>query len=272
MSLSSWGASWLHGARVEDGKKDKKGGVVIWASPGGTSSKEPACQCRRRKKPGFDPWVGKMPWRRAWQPTPVFLPGESHGQRSLVGCSPWGREESDMTERRSAVEECRRRNRPSPLVPVSLLPLDSWPSSSIWRRPGPRRDSCLGTQRRGRRCAWCPTSSPVASSPCRCSSCVCALPPSPRSFEPTLGTQLVSGWGLGAGGQRGPSGTWPWIVGQREEGSQKIPIPRGPPAFQGHLQRHHLPLRWEGARRQGEVSHPGPALTQSSLPFTCSLS
>ena len=40
----------------------------------------------------------KIPWRRAWQPTPVFLPGDSHGQRSLVGYSPWGRKESDMTE------------------------------------------------------------------------------------------------------------------------------------------------------------------------------
>ena len=47
---------------------------------------------------GFSPWVGKVPWRRAWQPTPVFLPGESHGQRSLVGYSPWGRKESDMIE------------------------------------------------------------------------------------------------------------------------------------------------------------------------------
>ena len=45
-----------------------------------------------------DPWVGKIPWRRAWQPTLVFLPGESHGQRSLVGYSPWGCKESDMTE------------------------------------------------------------------------------------------------------------------------------------------------------------------------------
>ena len=52
-------------------------------------------QCGR---PGFNPWVGKTPWRRAWQPTPVFLPGESHGQRRLVGYSPWGRKESDMTE------------------------------------------------------------------------------------------------------------------------------------------------------------------------------
>ena len=40
---------------------------------------------------GFDPWVGKIPWRRKWQPTPVFLPGESHGHRSLAGYSPWGR-------------------------------------------------------------------------------------------------------------------------------------------------------------------------------------
>ena len=47
----------------------------------------------------FDPWIGKIPWRRKWPPTPVFLPGEFHGQRSLVGYSPWGRKESDMTER-----------------------------------------------------------------------------------------------------------------------------------------------------------------------------
>ena len=47
----------------------------------------------------FDPWVGKIPWRRKWQPTPVFLPGESHGGRSLVGYSPRGRKESDTTER-----------------------------------------------------------------------------------------------------------------------------------------------------------------------------
>ena len=52
--------------------------------------KEPMCQCRRCRRPGLDPWVGKIPWRRKWQPTPVFLPGESHGQRNLVGYSPWG--------------------------------------------------------------------------------------------------------------------------------------------------------------------------------------
>ena len=42
-------------------------------------------------------WVGKIPWRRAWQPTPVFWPGESHGQRSLAGCSPWDHKQSDTT-------------------------------------------------------------------------------------------------------------------------------------------------------------------------------
>ena len=47
---------------------------------------------------GFDPCVGKIPWRRKWQPTAVFLPGESHGWRSLAGYSPWGRKESDTTE------------------------------------------------------------------------------------------------------------------------------------------------------------------------------
>ena len=52
----------------------------------------------------MNPWVGKIPWRRKWQPTPVFLPGESHGQRSLVGYSPWGPKESDMTEQLSVTK------------------------------------------------------------------------------------------------------------------------------------------------------------------------
>ena len=50
----------------------------------------------------FDPWAGKIPWRRKWQPTPVFLAGEFHGLRSLVGCTPLGHKESDMTEQLSA--------------------------------------------------------------------------------------------------------------------------------------------------------------------------
>ena len=53
--------------------------------PGSTSGKEPACQCRRWKRQGFNPWVGKILWRRALQPTPIFLPEESYELRSLRG-------------------------------------------------------------------------------------------------------------------------------------------------------------------------------------------
>ena len=65
--------------------------------PGGSEVKASACNAG---DPGFDLWVqGKIPWRKKWQPIPVFLPGESHGRRSLVGYSPQGRKESDTTER-----------------------------------------------------------------------------------------------------------------------------------------------------------------------------
>ena len=63
--------------------------------PVGTNGKEPTCQCRRRRS---HPWVGKIPWRRAWQPTAVFLPGESHGEKSLAGYNPQGHKELDITE------------------------------------------------------------------------------------------------------------------------------------------------------------------------------
>ena len=53
-------------------------------------SQEPTCCCRRHGRRGFDPWVGKIPWRRKWHPTPVSLPAESHGQRNLAGYGPWG--------------------------------------------------------------------------------------------------------------------------------------------------------------------------------------
>ena len=62
------------------------------------SGKESTCQCRGCR---FDPWVRKIPWRRKWQPTPVFLLREFHGQRVLVGYSPWGCKESDTTEQLS---------------------------------------------------------------------------------------------------------------------------------------------------------------------------
>ena len=69
--------------------------------PGGPSCKGPACQCRRCKRCRFNPWDKTIPWGRAWQPTPVFLPGESHRQ---AGYSPWGHKESDASEH-SVVEK-----------------------------------------------------------------------------------------------------------------------------------------------------------------------
>ena len=62
--------------------------IINTGFPGGASGKQLACQCRRHKRCGFNPWVGKIPWRKAWQPTAVFLPGESHGKRSLAGSGP----------------------------------------------------------------------------------------------------------------------------------------------------------------------------------------
>jgi len=66
--------------------------------PVGTSGEESACQCRRHRECRFDLWVGRILWRRKWQPTPVFLPGKFHGQRSLAGYSPWTCRESDTIE------------------------------------------------------------------------------------------------------------------------------------------------------------------------------
>ena len=70
------------------------GYLLMWASQVG-QYKESAYQCRR---PGFGPWVGKSLWKREWQPTLIFLLGESHGQRSLVGYSLWDHKELDTAE------------------------------------------------------------------------------------------------------------------------------------------------------------------------------
>ena len=67
-----------------------------WGRGKSASGEEPAWQCRRQMRCRFDPWVGKIPQRKAWQPTPVFLPGKFHGPRSLVGCSPRGYRESEL--------------------------------------------------------------------------------------------------------------------------------------------------------------------------------
>ena len=104
--------------KKREGKKEKTGTLVaqrifsfnspstdsmlvidyILQLPRWHNHKESACQCRRCKRHGFDPWVGKIPWSRKWQPTLVFLPGKFHGQRNLVGYSLWGHKESDTPE------------------------------------------------------------------------------------------------------------------------------------------------------------------------------
>ena len=83
------------------GSGNEKNGI-----PWCLSSKESALQCRRLRRPGLYPWVGKIPWRRAEQPTPVFLLEKSHGQRSMVG-----RRQSDMTKATK-----HTRNEKTPLI------------------------------------------------------------------------------------------------------------------------------------------------------------
>ena len=69
--------------------------LQVLSFPGGSKGKESTFIHRR---PGFDPWVWKIPWRREWHPIPVFLPGEFHGQRILANYSPWDPKESDTAE------------------------------------------------------------------------------------------------------------------------------------------------------------------------------
>ena len=75
---------------------DRLGGEEL-GSPGGSELRI-HLPGRRRRRLGFDPGVGKIPWRSSWQPTPAFSPEESHGQRSLMGCGPQGHREADLTE------------------------------------------------------------------------------------------------------------------------------------------------------------------------------
>ena len=71
---------------------------ILGASAVAQQSRTHLLCSRHDRDHGFSLWVGKIPWRRKWQPTPVFLPGESHGQRNLVDYSPWDGKELDMTE------------------------------------------------------------------------------------------------------------------------------------------------------------------------------
>ena len=80
-----------------------EGSMINLGKPRRLSGKEFTCQCKRCRSLRFNPWVGKIPWRKKWQPTPVFLPGESHGQRSLVDCIPSDRQELTQISRRCSL-------------------------------------------------------------------------------------------------------------------------------------------------------------------------
>ena len=79
--------------------------LCIEGLPRGYKGKGSACPCRRHKRCEFDPWARKLPWRRKWQPTPVFLSGKFHGQRSLADYCSGCCKELDMTERLSTCNE-----------------------------------------------------------------------------------------------------------------------------------------------------------------------
>ena len=105
-SLIHWEStpSEIHGVRVGsewffERKASFRYQKMLGSFPGGISSEEPAYQGKRHKRRRFDPWVRKIPCRRKWLPTPVRLPREFHGQRSLVGYSLCSHKESDTAER-----------------------------------------------------------------------------------------------------------------------------------------------------------------------------
>ena len=72
--------------------------LILNGLPRWHSDKESACQCRRCRRPRFNPWIGKIPCSRKWQPTPAYLPGKSHGQRSLAGYSPWVHRQTGLSD------------------------------------------------------------------------------------------------------------------------------------------------------------------------------
>jgi len=107
--LSDW-TTIKEGRKREKMKKKKKTNTTTsqnkeltprWGLPWWLSGKESTCQCKRHSRCRLDSWIRKIPWRRKWQPTPLFLPGKSQGQRRLEDYSPPGCKESGMTEQMS---------------------------------------------------------------------------------------------------------------------------------------------------------------------------
>ena len=130
--------------------------VIGWGRgfPGGTESKtkqnktknKPTSQCRRHKRCGFGPWVRKISWRRAWQSTPVFLPGESHGQRSLEGYSPQGRTVLAQFKQLS-MHACMQGKEEGNRETEFMMILRTWTvfysDSSTWKIPPHQMDLCI---------------------------------------------------------------------------------------------------------------------------------
>ena len=111
-----WPTSWSQHLWMSSHFMSQPNSTIVL--PWWLSGKESTYQCGRR---GFDPWIRKMPWRRKWQPTPVFLPGKSHGQRSLVGYSPPGCKKLDTTEWLNSNITIRLQNILVCLLPDPLL-------------------------------------------------------------------------------------------------------------------------------------------------------
>ena len=134
-------------------------------------------------RPKFNPWVRKITWRRKWQPTPVFLPGKLHGRKSLVGYSPWGHKELDITEQLTVSFSCSFRlprwlsgKKKSPASTGDMGNVDSISGSGRSPELGnvnPLHYSCLeNSMDRG---AWQATVHGVTKSWTRLSMCLCML-------------------------------------------------------------------------------------------------
>ena len=116
---------------------------VVTGFPRGAAGKEFVYQGRRWRRSGFYPWVGKIPCRRKWQPSPVFLAGKSHGQRSLVGCISWDRQERNMPAWDKTIgseDQLTLRGLTAEALPVGLQWQTSWATGQegYGGRPLPR--------------------------------------------------------------------------------------------------------------------------------------
>ena len=105
--------------------------MKTWGFPDDAVIKNPPANAGDSRH-GFDPWVGKIRWSRKWQPTPVFLPGKFHGQRSLAGYSSWGCKDSDMTEHTHIDTQMKG----SQLLKVLLGIHEKLPSLFFWSHDG----------------------------------------------------------------------------------------------------------------------------------------